>query len=335
MGTKTLNQRKKAAAVIIGLGTDYASKTYKYLREEEVEQLTMEIAMMRDLSPEVMDEIMEEFYGLCIAQKFVSEGGIEYAQEILNKAYGVQNASALIEKVTKTLKTRAFDFLRKVETKHLLSFIRNEHPQTIALILSYLRPEQAAAILAEFPPEMQIDLTERISTMDRTSPDIIKEVEHMLEKKFSSIMSADVTEAGGVRHMAEVLNNVDRGTEKYVLDELGKKQPELTEEIRKRMFLFEDIVTLDSISIQRFLRDADTKDLLIALKGSSKDVADVFYENMSSRMRDTMQEDAKYLHGVRLSEVEEAQQRLVALVRKLDEAREIVITRGRKDEILV
>ncbi len=332
---KKLNAKRKAAAVIVGLGADYASKIYKYLRDDEVEMLTVEIATMRDMGSEAMEGIMEEFYNLCLAQKFVTEGGIEYAKEILNKAFGVQNASSLIEKITKTIRTQSFDFLRKVEVKHLVNFIQNEHPQTIALVLSHLRAEQASEVMAEFSRELQMEVAERIATMDHASPEVVKEVEESLEKKFSSVMTLGLAEIGGVKHMAEILNAADRGTEKYILEELGKKQPELTEEIRKRMFIFEDIVGLDPIFIQRILREVESKDLLIALKGSSKEVSDVFYANMSERMAETMKEDAQYLRAVRLAEVEEAQQRLVAHVRKLEDEGEIVIVRGRKDDLIV
>ena len=331
---KKFSNKRKAAAVIISLGSEYASKIYKYLREDEIEQLTYEIAMIRDLEAERMEDILDEFYNLCLAQKFVSEGGIEYAREILNKALGVQSASGLIERVTKSLKTRAFDFLHKVEPKHLISFIQNEHPQTIALILSYLRSSQASSILSELPREMQADVAERIATMDRTSPEVVKEVEKALEQKFSSIGSMYFAEIGGIKYMAELLNSVDRSTEKFILEEMSKTEPKLAEEIRRRMFVFEDIATLDSMAIQRFLRDVDTKDLLIALKGSSEEIANIFYSNMSTRMSEMMKEDAQYLHGIRLVDVEEAQQRLVAVVRKLEEAGEIFISRGGKDEII-
>lgn len=331
----SVTTKRKAAAVLIALGSDYASNIYKCLRDDEIEQLTIEIATIKDLSPEAMEETMEEFYNLCLAQKYFSEGGIDYAKEILNKAFGIQNANALIEKVTKTLKTRAFDFLKKMEPKYLLSFIQNEHPQTIALILSYLKSEQASGIIADLPRETQIEVAERIATMDRTSPDVIKEVEKTLEKKFSSTMSVGLEEIGGVKHIAGILNEVDRGTEKYILEELSKKEPNLAEEIRKRMFIFEDIVTLDEMSIQRFLREVDTKDLLVALKGSNKDVSDVFYNNMSTRMAEMMRDEAQYMGTVRLAEVEEAQQKLVGIVRKLEEMGEIHISRGRKDEVIV
>jgi len=332
--TNTLSSRRKAAAVIVALGSDNASRIYKFMREDEIEMLTVEIATMRELSPESMEKALSEFYNLCLAQKFVTEGGIEYAKEILNKALGAQSANVLIDKITKSLQTRAFDFLRKVDPQYLLTFIQNEHPQTVALILSYLRPDQASAVFAELPRPIQLEVTERIATMDRTSPEIVKQVEEALEKKFSSVMSVGLSEVGGIKQMAEILNEADRGTEKFILDELAKKEPALTEEIRKRMFVFEDIATLEPSAIQRFLRDADTKDLLIALKGSSTDVSEAFYSNMSTRMREIMMEDAQYLHGVRVSDVQDAQQRLMGVLRKLEEAGEIFISRGKRDEII-
>ncbi len=332
---KKFTWKKKAAAVIISLGVEYAPQIYKYLREEEIEQLTMEIAMLQDLTPEVVEGTLEEFYNLCLAQKFITEGGIEYAKAILEKAIGTTSAASVLERVTKSLKTRAFDFLKKADPKHLMSFIQNEHPQTIALILSYVRPSQASAILAELPRQIQVDVAARIATMDRTSPEVVKEVERTLEKKFSSVVSMDFAEIGGVKYMAEILNSVDRGTEKHILEEMSKKEPKLTEEIRRLMFVFEDIATLDSMSIQRFLRDVDTKDLLIALKGSTEEVSQVFYSNMSTRMSETMKDDAQYLRGVRMTDVEEAQQRMVSIIRKLEETGEIFVSRGRKDEIIV
>lgn len=328
------DSKKKAAAVIIALGTETASKLYKFLREDEIEQLTLEIAMMQELTAEQTEEYLDEFYNLCLAQKYMSEGGIEYAREILNKALGPQTASTLIERVTKTIRTRSFDFLRKADPKHLISIIRNEHPQTIALILSYLRAAQASEILTELPRELQLDVAERIAVMDRTSPEMVKEVEKTLHKKFSTIASVDYAQIGGIKYMAEIMNSVDRGTEKYILEEMGKRDPKLTEEVRKRMFVFEDITTLDSTAIQRFLRDIDTKDLLIALKGSGDEIAQVFYKNMSTRMAEMMKEDAQYLHGVRIADVEEAQQRMVAIIRKLEESGEIFISRGGKDEVI-
>jgi flagellar motor switch protein FliG len=330
-----LDAKKKAAAIIIDIGIENAARVYKYLRQEEIEQLTVEIATLQKLRPETVEETLNEFYELCLAQKYITEGGIDYARNILDKVMGSVEASNLIEKVSQSLQTRAFDFLKKADPKHLLSFIQSEHPQTIALILSYAKPEQASLILADLPREIQIDVAERIANMDRTSPEIIKEVEKTLENKFSSVVNVDLTEIGGVKYMAELLNAVDRSTEKYLLEELGKKDPKLTEDIRRRMFVFEDIVTLDSVAIQRFLREVDSKDLVIALKGTNDDVSQTVYSNMSKRMSETIQEDQQYLRGVRLRDVEEAQQRIVGIIRKLEEAGEIFISRGRKDEFIV
>jgi len=328
------DSKKKAAAVIISLGAEAASQIYKYLREDEIEQLTLEIAVLQDLTAEQTEQYLDEFYNLCLAQKYVTEGGIEYAREILNKALGTQAANTLIERVNKTIKTRAFDFLRKADPKHLISMIQNEHPQTIALILSYLRAGQASEVLAELPRELQLDVAERIAVMDRTSPEMVKEVEKTLSKRFSSVASMDFAQIGGVKYMAEIMNSVDRGTEKYILEEMAKHDPQLAEDIRQRMFVFEDITTLEPSAIQRFLRDVDTKDLLIALKGSSEEISQAFYQNMSTRMAEMLKEDAQYLHGVRTSDVEDARQRMVAIVHKLEESGEILISRGGKDEFI-
>lgn len=326
---------KKAATVVLALGVEYASKVYKYLRPEEIEQLTIEIATLENLSAEAVESTMDEFYNLCLAQKFITEGGIEYAKAVLEKALGGVTAAGIIEKVTKSLQTRSFDFLYKADPKHLLSLIQNEHPQTIALILSYCTAEQAATILSELPRDIQLDVVSRIATMDNTSPEVIRDIERMIEHKLSMGEALGTTELGGIKYVAEVMNTIDRGTEKFIMEKLGEKDPKLAEEVRNKMFVFEDIVTLDPIYIQRFLQEVNANDLLIALKSVSKEVADVFYQNMSLRMKETMEEEAKYLHGVRISDVEEAQQKLVALVRKLEEAGEVVIARGRRDEIIV
>lgn len=326
---------RKAATVVLALGVDSASRVYKFLRQEEIERLTVEIATLGNLSAESVESTMDEFYNLCLAQKFITEGGIDYARAVLEKAIGSAGAAGVIERVTKSLQTKAFEFLYQVDPRHLLSLIQNEHPQTIALILSYCTAEQASVILGELSREVQIDVVERISTMDSTSPEVIKDIERMVEHKLSMGEALGTDEIGGVKYMAEVLNTIDRGTEKYIMEELGKKDPKLAEEIRNKMFVFEDIATLDPRHIQRFLQEVSTNDLLIALKGSGKEVADIFYRNMSQRMRETMAEESAYLHGVRISDVEEAQQKLLALVRSLEEAGEIVIAHGRGDEIIV
>ncbi len=326
---------RKAATVVLALGVENASKVYKYLHQDEIEQLTKEIATLENLSSDAVESTMDEFYNLCMAQKFITEGGIEYARAVLEKAIGGPSASAIIEKVTRSLQTKAFQFIYKVDPRHLLSLIQNEHPQTIALILSYCTTEQASAILSELPRDVQLDVVERIATMDSTSPDIVKQVESLIEHKLSMGEALGSTQIGGIKYMAEVLNTIDRGTEKYILEELGKKDPKLAEEIRNKMVVFEDLANLEPLYIQRFLQEVDPTDLLIALKGVGKEIADVFYQNMSMRMRETIEEESKYIHAVKLSDVEEAQQKLVSIARKLDEAGEIIISRGWGDEIIV
>lgn len=326
---------KKAATVVVSLGVETASEIFKYLHEDEIEKLTTEIATMPALSADVVEATMEEFYNLCLAQTYVTEGGIEYARAILEKSLGVAAATAILNKISKALQVKAFDFIYKVDPKQLLVLLQNEHPQTIALILSYCSPDQAAAILGELPREVQIDVVERVAKMDSTSPEIIRDIEKLVERKLVMSESVDMTEIGGRKFIATVLNSTDRGTEKFILEELTKKDPLLSEEIRNCMFVFEDIVLLDPIDIQRLLQNIDIADLTIALKGASKEIVEAFYENMSVRMRETVEEETKYLRGVRLSDVEDRQQKIVNIARKLADSGEIHIVRGRKDDIIV
>lgn len=335
MSDTKLTGKQKAAAIIISLGADDASKIYKYLKEEEIEQLTFEISRLQHLNPQIMENTLKDFYDLCLTQKVITEGGFEYAKNVLEKAFGAQTASSLLERVTKTMRTKSFEFLRKADYKNLITIIQNEHPQTIALILSYARADQASAVIAELPKEKRIDVVERIAKMDRTSPEIIKYVEMELEKKFNSIVSVDFTEIGGVNYVADVMNNMDRSNEKYIFDELNKKDVKLADEIRKRMFVFEDIVTMDSLGIQRFLREVDSKDLVFAIKGSNKEVSDVLFGNMSTKMAETIKSELEYTHNVRLRDVEEAQQRIVSVIRRLEEEGELFIAKGGKDDIIV
>ena len=330
-----LTGKQKAAAIIISLGAEDASRIYKFLKEDEIEQLTYEISRLQHLSPQTMESTLKDFYDLCLTQKVITEGGLEYARNVLEKAFGSQIAASLLERVTKTLRNKSFDFIRQADYKNLLTIIQNEHPQTIALILSYARADQASAVIAELPKEKRIDVVERIAKMDRTSPEIVKYVEEELEKKFNSIISVDFTEIGGINYVADIMNNMDRGNEKYIFDELNKKDAKLSDEIRKKMFIFEDIVTLDSMSIQRFLREVDSKDLVLSIKGSNKEVSDVLFNNMSTKMADTIKSELEYTHNVRLRDVEEAQQRIVSVIRRLEEEGEVIIAKSGKDDIIV
>ncbi|MDR1069313.1 MAG: flagellar motor switch protein FliG [Gracilibacteraceae bacterium] len=328
-----LSGSQKAAAVMISLGAETASSIYKNLRENEVEQVTYEIARLKNLSAETFENILQDFYGICLAQQIIAEGGLDYAREVLEKAFGAPMATQFLEKVTKSLHTKAFEFIRKADYKNLMAIIQNEHPQTIALILSYARSDQASTILAELPNTTKIEVVERIAKMDRTSPEVIKEVEKTLERKFSSIVSTDFTELGGVDYIAEIMNDMDRGSEKYIFDELAKKDAKLTEEIRKRMFVFEDIINLQPRDIQRALREIDAADLSRALKGASPEVQEVFFSNLSKRMSETVRSDMEDT-VVRMREMEEAQQKIVAIFRQLEEQGQITIAKGGGDDIV-
>ncbi len=331
---KKLAGKARAAAVIVSLGAAEAAEVYKYLREDEIETLSLEVAKLEGLPPDEYKEIIDDFYQLCVTQKVISEGGVDYARDVLEKAFGPQQAASLMERVSKSLRTKAFDFIRKADYKNLLSILSNEHPQTIALILSYARSDQASMIISELPAETRIEVVQRIANLDRASPDVISVVEETLERKFGNIVSVDLMELGGVPYVAEIMNAVDRSTEKQIFDELGMKDPELADNIRKLMFVFEDIVYLDDISIQRFLREVDTKDLAVALKAANADVSRVILGNMSKRSQETVASDIEYLHNVRMRDVEEAQQRIVDTIRRLEEEGELVISKGGKDEVI-
>lgn len=327
--------REKAAMLLISLGPERSAEIFKHLKEEEIEQLTLEIANIRTVTPEEKEKVLEEFYQICLAQEYIAEGGISYAKEILEKALGTQKALDVINKLTVSLQVRPFEFVRKADPAQLLNFIQKEHPQTIALILAYLKPQQAAVVLAALPQDKQADVARRIAVMDRTSPEIIKEVERILEKNLSSLVTEDFTAAGGVQAIVNILNTVDRGTEKYIMETLEIEDTDLAEEIRKRMFVFEDILSLDNRSIQRFLREVDNNLLAVALKGATEEVQKVIYSNMSKRLAEMIREDIEYMGPVRLKDVEEARQKIVNIIRKLEDAGEIIISRGGGDEIIV
>lgn len=332
---KKLTGKQKAAILLISLGPDYSASIYKHLSEEEIERLTLEISGVKKVDTEIKEEIFEEFHNIALAQDYISQGGIGYAKTVLEKALGSEQAQNIINRLTSSLQVKPFDFARRADAGQILNFIQNEHPQTISLILSYLDPQQAGQILSELPQEVQADIAKRIAIMDSTSPEIINEVEAILERKLSSTVTQDYTQTGGVEAVVEVLNGVDRATEKTILDALEIQDPELAEEIKKRMFVFEDIVTLDNRSIQRVIRDCENEDLLLSLKVSSDEVKEVVFRNMSQRMVETFKEEMEYMGPVRLRDVEEAQSRIVATIRRLEETGEIIIARGGGDDIIV
>ena len=335
MADSGLSGLQKAAVLLITLGPEKSSSIFKHLKEEEIEELTLEIANTRSITPQLKEDIMEEFYQVCLAQQYIAEGGIGYAKELLEKALGEEKAKDVIGKLTASLQVKPFEFVRKTDASQLLNFIQDEHPQTIALIMSYLSPAQSSMILSALPPERQSDVAKRIAMMDRTSPDVIKEVEKVLESKLSSLVNQDYTISGGVDAVVEILNSVDRGTEKHIMETLEVEEPELADEIRKKMFVFEDILLLDDRAIQRVLRDVENADLSIALKGSNENVQGAIFKNLSKRLAAMIKEDMEFMGPVRMKDVEEAQQKIVNVIRKLEDNSEIVISRGGGDEIVI
>ena len=326
---------QKAAVLLIALGPERSANAFKHLKEDEIEELTLEIANTRNITPKVKDDVISEFYQVCLAQQYIAEGGINYAKEVLEKSFGADRAMDVIGKLTASLQVKPFEFIRKTDASQLLNFIQDEHPQTIALILSYLSAAQSALILSALPPDRQADVAKRIAIMDRTSPEVIKEVEKVLESKLSSLVNQDYTIIGGVDAVVEILNTVDRGTEKHIMETLEIEEPELADEIRKKMFVFEDILLLDDRAIQRVLRDVDNGDLATALKGSNEEVQNAIFNNLSKRLAAMIKEDMEFMGPVRMKDVEEAQQKIVNVIRKLEDSAEIVISRGGGDEIVV
>ena len=333
--TEEITGVQKAAILLIALGPDKSSNVFKHLKEDEIEQLTLEIANTRSVSPAMKDAVLDEFYEVCLAQQYIAEGGIGYAKDLLEKALGSERAKDVIGKLTASLQVRPFEFVRKTDASQLLNFIQDEHPQTIALILSYLSSNQASAIISALAPDKQTDVAKRIAQMDRTSPDVIKEVEKVLEQKLASLVNQDYTIVGGVDSIVDILSTVDRGTEKHIMESLEIEDPELADEIRKKMFVFEDILSLDDRSIQRVLREVDNNELAVALKGSNEEVQNLIFSNLSKRLATMIREDMDFMGPVRMKDVEEAQQKIVNIIRKLEDSAEIIISRGGGDEIVV
>lgn len=329
-----LSGKRKAAILLLALGPDMASRLLKQFSEQEIETVTMEIANLNRVPRELRDEVAEEFLLIGQAQQYMLEGGVEYARDILEKTLGHHKAVEIIKRLKEQVKVKPFTFVRHADPKQLVGLISQEHPQTIALILSHLDANQAAMIISELPGEMRADIARRIALMERTSPEILKQVEGVLRDRLSSLFQQDFTQAGGLDTVVDILNSVDRGTEKLILEDLEKEDAELADEIRQRMFIFEDITTLDDSSIQRVVREVDSKDLAKALKGASEEVKDRIYRNISKRAAEMLKEDLDFMGPVRLREVEEAQQRIVGVIRRLDEAGEIIISRGGEDAII-
>ncbi len=330
-----LTGKEKAAILLIALGPEASAQVFKHLSDEEIEDLTLQIASMRRIEPEARERVLNEFDGMMQAQEYIEQGGIAYAREVLEAALGKERARVIIERLTATLQVRPFDFARKTEPTQILNFIQNEHPQTIALVLAYLKPEQASLVLSALPPERQVDVAKRLATLDRTTPEVLEDIESTLEQRLSAYEVHDYTVAGGIDAAVEILNHVDRSTEKTIMEALEEDDPELAEEIRKRMFVFEDIINLDDRAIQLIIREVESKDLALALKTASEEVSDRIYRNMSKRAATLLKEDIDFMGPVRLRDIDEAQTRIVAVVRRLEEAGDLVISRGGEDELIV
>ena len=333
-GQNELTPKQKAAILLISLGPEVSSQVFRHLREDEIEKLTLEIASQRKVTQEQKEKVLDEFHSLLVAKEYISAGGLDYAREVLEKALGPEKAVSIINRLTSSLQIRPFDFARKTDPSQLLNFIQNEHPQTIALIMAYVTAEQCAAIIYNLPADRQVEVSKRIALMDRTSPDVLKDVERVLERKLSSLATQDFTTAGGVDAIVEMLNRVDRTTERTIIENLEVQNPELAEEIKRKMFVFEDIVMLDDRSLQMVLREIDQKDLALALKASSGEVGEKIYKNMSKRASEMLREEIEYMGPVRIRDVEESQQKIVNVIRRLEESGEIIVSRGKGDEVI-
>jgi flagellar motor switch protein FliG len=331
-----LTGKQKAALVIISLGADKASEIYKYLKESEIEDLTYEVAKLGQTTNSQVEGTLDEYYKLCLTHKMVSEGGLEYAKNVLEKAFGEATAKNLLDKISKTLQSRPFNFFGKGDPKAMIALVQHERPQVVALILSYLDADLAATVVMNLPEDRRRETVSAMAQMDRVSPEAIKIVEDEMRRKYEVIATSDQNQqVGGVDFAADVMNHMDRTTSNRIFEEMDKTTPDLAADIRDRMFVFEDILKMDDRSVQRFIRDCDTKDIVFALKNANQDMSDIFFRNMSKRMADTVRSDMEVAQHVRLKDVEEAQQHIVNLIRKLEAQGEVIISKGGGDDEII
>jgi len=329
-----MNGRQKAAVLLVSLGADASAAVFKHLRQDEIDELTLEIAGIGHIAPDRKAAIVEEFYETAVAQEYITEGGLEYARQVLEKALGNDRANEVMNRLSSSIQVSPFEFLRRTDASQIINVIANEHPQTVALILAYLPSDTAAQVVSALPEDLQAEVAMRIALMDRTAPEVIREIERVLERKLSSVINQDFTSAGGLRSLVDLLNQVDRTTERTILETLEEQNPELADEVRRMMFLFEDIIMLDDRNIQQVLRDVDAKELAMALKGTPDEVQDAIFRNMSERAAINIKEDLEFMGPVRVKDVEDAQQKVVAVIRRLEEAGTIVIVRGGEDQLV-
>ena len=335
MSIDLISAREKAAILLISLGKEYSAALYQFLSEEEISDMTLSITTTRRVEPEIREGIIEEFYEMCLAQKFITEGGIDFAREILEKAIGPERAEEMIRKLSSSLQVRPFDFIRRVDSNQILNVIHNEHPQIIALVLSYIEPRQSAQIIASLPTDRQTEIISRISKMGSSSAEYVKEAERILERKVTSMGYTDNIVVGGIDAIVDIINALDRSSEKNILESLDVSDSELADEIRKRLFVFEDIAKLNNVTVQRVLREINNTDLAVALKMATEDVTKTIFNNISKRLQDMIKDDMEVMGPVRVRDVEEAQRRIVNVIRKLEDDGEIIIARGEGDELIV
>lgn len=331
---KTLNGRRKAAILLVTMGPERAAKVLKNLEDSEVEALTIEIANLGKVSNEERKIVLEEFQNLTKARELLITGGIDYAKEMLIKAFGPEKAMQIIERLVSNLAVKPFEFMRTADVVQIVNFLQSEHPQTIALVLSFLDPRTAAQVLGALPENLQIEVIKRISLLERASPDVVKEVEKLLEKKFAGVATQTMSAVGGLETAAEIMNSLDRSTEKTIMERLTYESPELAEEIRRRMFVFEDILKIDDRAVQLVLREVNMQDLAVALKGASEELKQKILNNMSKRAQQLLKDEMEFMGPVRVKDVEEAQQKIINIIRRLEEAGEIVISRGGGQELI-
>ncbi|MCP4646034.1 MAG: flagellar motor switch protein FliG [bacterium] len=330
--------RTKAAIFLACLGPESASRVLSSMSEEEIESLTLDLSSLGAVDPDVRQSIVEEFHQMYIANRYVTQGGIEYARSILETALGPERALEILTRLQSSLQEVPFEFLKRADPAQIVSFIQDEHPQTISLILAHLDPAVSAVVLSALSQEVRADVVCRIASMDRTPPEIVREVERVLERKMASVFSQGFTFAGGVKEVAEIMNRIERGTEKAIMADLEERDPELADEIARLMFTFDDLVFVDDAGIQKALREIEQKDLTLALKTANDELSDKILRNMSERAREMIKEEMEYMGPVRLRNVEEAQQKIVGVIRRLEEAGEIMVEGrggGGEDEIIV
>ncbi|MDD3512970.1 MAG: flagellar motor switch protein FliG [Synergistaceae bacterium] len=334
-GGKGMPGKEKIAILMVALGNEIAAEVYKRLDETAIEIVTLEVANLRKVTPEQRLSVLKDAQEVLLAREYMARGGVDYARDILERALGPERAHNLLTRITASLQVRPFDFMRHTDAQQVLGFIQGEHPQTIALIMSYLEPAQAASIIGGLPATMQAEVAKRIARMDRITPEVLREVERVLERKLSTVMGQDFTLAGGIDAIVNIINNADRGTERNIMEHLEENDPELAEEIKRRLFVFEDIIKLDDRSLQRVLREVEMKELSLALKGATEELRSKFFKNMSKRASEMLKEDMDYMGPVRVKDVEESQQKVVNVIRALEDVGEIVISRGGEEDLVV